>query len=483
VAITQSDTSGPSIGYCDHRRQGGRPPCAAEQPLLLWVAGPTGAGGLMAQEAIVTASQRDLGRRRRILPGVALLLACLAIVVTTVAIWTHQVALNTDRFSALVEEVVTDPSVTDPISARISTQVVEALGVQARLEMRLPDALDPMAGPLTAAVRNAIDERLRVAFQNPAIQDALVGALSFSHEHVVRLLRGESEVVAVVDGYVTLDVFPIVGVALAELQSIGLIPADIELPDLTAPEAPEVLAQRIESTLGVTLPPDFGTVQLMPADRLVAASTVVRIFDLIVVLLVILSVALVTLALWLARDRRRMLIYLGIGTIMAFLLARLAVRTAENAIVSGIADGDIAGAARAMVGAVLEDLRGLTLVIVIATAIVAIAAYLWGRPRWVVATTSYVGDVAGRAGSAAGTAASTVVSGTASRSPGRDAVAQAVRTNREAVERIGIGVIAFILLWLAVGLEIALLGAALVIGFQIVLRLLSNAPDGGADGE
>ena len=313
----------------------------------------------MAQDdVIVTASRRSRGRPRRLLTGIALLLACLTIVLTTVAIWTHQVALNTNRFSALIENVVTDPAVTDPISRRISIQVVDAIGVQARLDARLPDALKPLAGPLTAAVRSGIEQRLQVAFQDPRIQTALVESLSFSHERIVRLLRGESDVVAVVDGYVTLDVFPLVGVALTELQSIGLIPAEVQLPDLAAPDAPDVLAQRVETALGVTLPPDFGTIQLMPADRLVAAQTVVRIFDLVVVLLVILSVILVTLTVWLARDRRQMLIYLGIGTIVAFLFARMAIRTAEDVIVSGIADGDIAGATRAMLGVTLEDLRG-----------------------------------------------------------------------------------------------------------------------------
>ena len=430
----------------------------------------------MAQDdVIVTTSRRSRGRSRRLLTGVAFLLACLTIVVTTVAIWTHQVALNTNRFSALIEGVVTDPAVTDPISARISTQVVDAVGVQARLDALLPDALKPLAGPLTAAVSSGIEQRLQVAFQDPRIQTALVDTLSFSHERIVRLLRGESEVVAVVDGYVTLDVFPIVGVALTELQSIGLIPAETQLPDLAAPEAPDVLAQRVETALGVTLPPDFGTIQLMPADRLVAAQTVVRIFDLVVVLLVILSVILVALTVWLAVDRRRMLIYLGIGTIVAFLLARLAIRTAEDVIVGGIADGDIAGAMRALVGATLEDLRSLTLIIVIATAIVAIVAYLWGRPRWVVATTSYVGDAAGRAG----TAASAGVQGATAKAPDRDTLAKTVRANRQATERIGIGIIVFILVWLAIGLEIALLGAALVIGFQVVLQLLSTTPEAG----
>ena len=415
-------------------------------------------------------------RRRRVLSGIALVLACLAIVVTTIGIWTHQVALNTNRFSTLIESVVTDPAVVDPVSARVSTQVVDALGVQARLESRLPDALKPLSGVLTVSVRNAIETRLRVALQDPRIQDAVVNSLSFTHEHVVRLLRGETVIVTVVDGYVTLNVFPLVGTALTELQATGIIPADVQLPDLTAPEAPEALAQRLETALGVTLPPDFGTIQLMPSDRLDAASSVVRIFDLVVILLVILSIALVALTLWVARDRRRMLIYLGIGTIIAFLVARLTIRTAEDMIVAGVADARVAGAARAIVDATLQDLRGLTMIILVATAIVAIAAYLWGRPRWVTATTAAVGDAAGRAGSAV----STSVEGAAGRAPDRDTLTETIRRNRTTVERISLGAIVFILVWLAVGLEIALLGAALVVGLQVVLGVLSSDGEEGA---
>ncbi len=433
--------------------------------------------GTSQVETGVAPNRRSGGRPRRILSGVALVLACFSILVSTVAVWTHQVALNTNRFTGLIEDVTSDPAVTDPISLRISTQVVDALGVQARLEARLPDALKPLAGTLTIAIQDAIDQRLRVALQNPRIQSALVGSLSFTHAQVVRLLRGESEVVSLVDGYLTLDVFPLVGAALTELQSMGLIPADVQLPDLTAPDAPEVLAQRLETTLGVTLPPDFGTIQVMPAERLAVARTVVQVFDLVVILLVALTLILVAIALWLARDRRRMLIYLGIGTIIAFLISRLAIRSVEDAIVSGIADGDVAGAVRALLDATLADLRGLTMIILIATAIVAIAAYVWGRPTWLVKTASSVGDAAGRADSAA----SGAVSAGADRAPDRDTLETTVRENRTSIERIGLGAIVFALVWLALSLEIALLGAALFIGFEIVLRALSDesAPDAG----
>jgi hypothetical protein len=431
----------------------------------------------MTQTTTIVSERPRSSRRRRVLAGIALVLACLSILVTTMAVWTHQVALNTNRFTSLIGDVVDDPAVTDPISRRISVQVVDALGVQTRLEARLPDAIKPLAGALTAAVTERIDQRLRVALQNPRIQNALVGAMSFTHTQLVRLLRGQSDVVGIVDGYLTLDVFPVVDAALRELQSMGLIPAAVEIPDLTAPDAPEVLAQRLESALGVTLPPDFGTIQLMPAERLATARTVVRVFDLVVILLVALSAILVALALWLARDRRRMLIYLGLGTLVAFLLARLAMNAVENAVVGGIADGDVAGAMRTVVDTTLQDLRGVTVLIVIATIILVIAAYLWGRPRWAVATASYVGDTAGRAGSAAGAAATAGAASVGGRTPDRAGLEQTVRENRSLVERYGLAIIAFVLVWIAIGLEVALLGAALVIGLQLLLHVVGGPDD------
>ena len=427
----------------------------------------------MTQATAAAANQRTSGRRR-VLSGIVLLLACLSILVTTLAVWTHQVALNTDRFTTLVRSAVTEPAVTDPIATRITNQVVDALDIQGKLAARLPDAIKPLAGSLEAAVAERIDARLKIALRDPRLQDALVRTMSFTHAQLVRLLRGETDNLSVVDGYLTLDAFPVVGAALTELQSMGLIPASVQLPDLTAPDAPEVLAQRLDSALGVTLPPDFGTVQLMPAARLATAQTVVKVFDLVVIVLIVLSALLVALALWLAADRRRMLIYLGLGVVIVFLLARLAMNAARNVIIGGIADGDVRGAAQTIVDSTLKDLRGVTVIIIIATVVVIIAAYLWGRPRWVMATTGYVSDTAGRAGSAAGAAASGGASAVAGRAPDRETVEQTVRENRSVIERYGLALVVFLLFWLALGLGIALLGAALVVGFELILRALAG---------
>jgi hypothetical protein len=423
-----------------------------------------------AADATITTVQPRARRRRSILAGIVLILACLSILVTTVAIWTHQVALNTDRFTALVTDVVADPAVIDPISARISQQVVDAVGVQARIEARLPDAVKGLAAPLTVAIRDGIDRRLQIALANPRIQAALLKSVSFTHAQVVRMLRGDPENINVVNGYITLDVFPLIGDALAQLQEEGLIPSGIQLPDLSSPEAPGALAQRLGSVLGITPPEGFGTIQLMPADKILAARGAVQAFDLIVIALVILSVVLVALALWLAERRRRMLIFVAIGTIVAFVIARQLIRGAEGVIVGGVADADLAGAVRSTMDAVFDDLRNLTRIILIVTVIVAVVAYLWGRPKWFVTLTSRVGGTAGQAGTAAAGLASADEAG----------LGETVRTNRATVEKVGLAVIAFVVVWLVVGFEVALLAVALVAGLELILGAMSDKSNGDA---
>jgi hypothetical protein len=336
---------------------------------------------------VEVANPRAVGRRR-VLSGVALVLACLTILIATVAVWVHQVAFNTDRFTGLVANVIDEPDVIAPLSTAVSEQVVAALDVQTRIDGRLPDVAKSLAPAITLAIQDGLASRLQVALARPQFQALLLKTVSIAHTQVMNLLRANPDAVSVVDGYVTIEVLPLVQAALTELQSIGLLPDGVQIPDLSTSEAPSALVQRLSTALGVTLPADFGTIRLMPADRLLTARTVVRVFDILVVLLVILSVVLAALAIWLARGRRRMVVYLAVGTIIAFLIGRIVINTFTDTLIDGIQDQGLALGIRSVVDATVEDLRRLTTIILVATAIVAVVAYLWGRPRWVVALTS-----------------------------------------------------------------------------------------------
>ena len=432
-------------------------------------------------EEPVVSGTRTTRRRRRVLAGIALVLACLTILITTVAVWAHQVAFNTDRFTSLVSDVIDEPAVTDPLAVRVSTQVVDGLDMQTRIAARLPDAMKPLAVPITAALQEAITSRLQRALSNPQVQKALVSTISVAHEKVMNLLRDRSDAVQVVNGYVVIDVWPMIDTALAELQSMGLIPADIQLPDLSEADIGSRLGPVLESKLGITLPSDFGTIQLMPADQLLTARTVVRAFDLVVILLIVLSIVLVLLALWLSSNRRHMVIFLALGTLIAFLLARLVTNTATDAVVSGIADEGLRGAVRTVAIRTIDNLRQITAIILVVTGIVAVAAYLWGRPKWVTNVASSVGGAAGQAGSSAKAAGAAGVGAVAAGRPSRDTLETTVRDNRSAVERYGIAIIVFIVAWIALGLEIALIGAVLVIAFELLLRAVAPTADEATD--
>ena len=257
------------------------------------------------------AGGRRVTRRRSVLAGISLVLACITILVATIAVWAHQVAFNTDRFTALASNALEQPEVIDPLAARISAQVVTALDVQTRLTNVLPERVTAIAGPVTLALQDGLTRRLETLLAEPRMQQALTRTLSFAHTRVMNLLRDQADAATVVDGQVVLEVYPALLVALQELQTAGIIAPDVELPDPATAEPPGVVRGILETRLGVTFPADFGTIPLMPAERLETAQTAVRVFDLVVIVLIALAVALVALAIWLSGKRLRMVVFLA----------------------------------------------------------------------------------------------------------------------------------------------------------------------------
>jgi hypothetical protein len=208
---------------------------------------------------------RRVGRGKRALLVVLFVLTCLAITTSTVVTWVHQVALNTDRWVAVVGPVGTNPAVIAATSDRVSARVVTVLQVQDRLETLLPAPLDFVAVPIAQALQDQIRERMAVAMATPAFERAWLAANRVAHEGIVKILRGQSETVEVVDGYVRLDVWPLIGIALNQLQAAGVIPAGVDLPDLSE-GLPEGLVTASSRRSG-SPSPDFDH-PLVPSDRL-----------------------------------------------------------------------------------------------------------------------------------------------------------------------------------------------------------------------
>ena len=212
----------------------------------------------------------------------------------------------------------------------------------------------------------------------------------------------------------------------------------------------------------------------MQADGLATAQTAVRAFDVVVITLIVLSVLLIALAIWLARDRRRMVVYAAVGTVVAVLIARLALRGAASVVVGGIADEGVQRTVVTILDATVQDLIDLTTYVLVGAIALAVVAYVAGRPPWLVRLSSR------SAGAVSSTASRTTA--LASDAGARSDLRPAIRENRTAIERAGFAAIAFALVWLFIGLEVALLGAALLAGWLLIVRLVTDQPDVEASG-
>jgi hypothetical protein len=334
-------------------------------------------------------------RLRRLIVGLLVLLTCLSAVVATVAIWARATALNTDRWTRLAEEVISEPEVVDALSARLSTSIVNGLQVEDRIRTalagaeRLPAQATVLAQPLTERIQDFLESRIAGFLRSDTGHDLWIRINRAVHERVVSLLRGETRPgVTVEGGTVTLNTTVIINRVLAGTEDLvsDILGRPVTLPsaeELEASGGPDQARALLEERLGVDLPESFGELVVFRSDRLEAAQDAVRLVDRFIVLILVFTLLLVVASLVFSVNRRRTLVQLGIGVLLGAIVARLAIRAVENAIVEG-ASSRSRGALREVMGNVFSGLVDLTTFLVVAGIVVGVAAYLAGRPAWLV---------------------------------------------------------------------------------------------------
>lgn len=301
-------------------------------------------------------------RGRNVLVGTLGVITCIVITLSASALWVHQVALNTDRYVTVVTRVATNPEVVDSVSGRLADQIV--------VQFDIPQLVKPL-------IRNWIQEQIGAFMDTEVFSEAWGAANRLAHTAVVALLRGDSRLDST-DGELTIGVLPVVIVGLERLQEVGLIPDDVDLPDPSDVQASDVILGVLSDRLGIDVPSDFGQVPLVRMSRLETARQLVKTFDLITVASLLLAVVLTALTVWLARNRRRAVVYLGLGTAVAVVFVQLLTLIVSQAVSSSMAD-EGTPVLGAIVGALISNL-GLALTVVLVLAIgVSVAAMVVGR--------------------------------------------------------------------------------------------------------
>jgi hypothetical protein len=405
---------------------------------------------------VAAGSETNAGRRltgRAILAAVFWLLACLAIMLASVTVWAHQTVLTDQGWGRIVSGVVSDPEVVDATSRRLVDRVATSLDISGKISQILPGDMTVLSGAVTRIVEQTVADGIARVASSEKFQDAFVAVNERAHEAAMKLIRGpDSAALSTNEGTISIDLFPLIGSALTGLQDAGIIPADVQLPDLTNYEPNPQRVAQLESVLGRDLPDDIGTITLVQSDRLAAVQDAVRLFDVITVLLILLAVVLVVLALALSARRLRMLVWLAGGSVLALLLARLVTRLIIENVTGALGTGDSGVTVRSVIDSSVDSLMWFTFAAIAVAIAVAVIALVVERRAEV----------------------SEVVTGSGG-------LRAWLRSRSRAIAYVGIGLVAFVVVWNIGGPDITLVGAALVGVVLIALAVIGGRDPGSGE--
>ncbi|HVN50652.1 MAG TPA: hypothetical protein VMT43_04425 [Acidimicrobiales bacterium] len=322
-------------------------------------------------------------RWRKVLVAFLVVLTSLAILASAVGVWAHRTLLNTDSWVATVGPLAKDPAVTDAVATKVTDEVMQALDLEGWLKETLPPKVKPAAAPIAAGASQFVLNAVKQLLQTDQFQKFWVAANRQVHELAVKVLRGDTKYVSTTGGVVSFNYLPLVAKALAFVESKdpGIAGTSGTVPDITSSTPPDQARSELSSALGHTLPDDFGVVTVFKSDQLKAAQVAVRLFDMLVVVLLIVTLVLIVVTIALAPNRRRTIIYLGLGMVVAFVIANAIINALKDQIVGLVGGAEARAAAKATIQQLINRLDLITYSLAVLGLVVALVAFLTGGTR------------------------------------------------------------------------------------------------------
>jgi hypothetical protein len=282
---------------------------------------------------------------RRIATIVLVVLTSIMVLVSVVAVWATRTVFNTDRFTRVFEQVISDPAVTNALAERLTDEVADAVQQSGVIAENVPSELQPLLPVLGGAVRGFVSGEVDKFLQSDTGQQLMIRAVRRTHAAAMRVLDGNDtpgDLVSVDTGAVTLNLVPAVVGVLGRVQERGIL-TDVDLPDLNDTQTPQEQVELLSEAIGRDLRPTFGQFTVYESEKIDDAQSAVSIardvakqIKRFVALLLIVAVLMIALTIWVAPSRRRAMVQLGIGVAIAVVLAviveRRVIKSIPNAI-------------------------------------------------------------------------------------------------------------------------------------------------------
>src|SRR5215213_3565761 len=252
------------------------------------------------------------GRWRTVVAGLLVVVGCVLVPLSAVAVWTRNQVTDTDRYVATVSPLARDPAiqaaVADQITAKVfsyidvqglTTQALNALGERG-LPPRLADQLAGFAVPIANGVQTFARSQVGKVVASDAFADAWVQANRVAHDELVAALTGQGGgAVTVANDTVSLNLAPFIQTVKARLVEAGFS---------VAARIPEVNASFV----------------LFQSQDITRARSAFNLLNTLGMWLPILAVILLAIGVYVARDHRRALVGAGIGVAAGMVALALA---------------------------------------------------------------------------------------------------------------------------------------------------------------
>ncbi len=267
-------------------------------------------------------------RWRQVTSMLLVVLASLLAPLALTAIWLNIQIRDTDRYVETVAPLSRDDTVAEAVSQRLTYELFQSVDVEQSISEALPQEASFLAGPLNGRIEAYTQEIIKDFIKSDGFNRLWVEANRVSHAAITGVVLGEGGIVQSENGRVSLDLNP----ALADVK-LSLSDAGVDLFD-------DMSTNRVD--LEYTL---FQSQQL--AEIQDAVGTLER----LTWMLPLLILASWSGAVWLAPDRRRMVLFISIGLSLSMALLLLLLTIAR----SSLLDSSTAGGGSADVVAVLYD--------------------------------------------------------------------------------------------------------------------------------
>jgi hypothetical protein len=359
------------------------PPAAVDDEERFPAAEPGSPGG----SNVTGTKARKQGKVRTVLIVLLVVLTSLSVVIAATAAWAHRTVFDTDAWLEIVGPLPQERGVADAAAQFVVKQVGEVANLEGAVRDALPDQLDPLIGVVADRVRTLVQTQLTTFVASDTFHDAWVAVNRAAHDAAIRVLRGEStRLVTGPGGEVSLNLVPLVYRGLEFLQDrVSFVLRGHTVPTGVDPvNDPQGAVAALSAEFGRSLPPDFAQPVVFKSESLAAAQKAVRLFDTLFIVALLLPLVLAAIAILLSRRRRRTVIQLAVGAGLAVILAAAVVRRLEENLVDAVKNESGREAFRDTLAAAVHGLKVLLVATLIVGAVVAIVAYLAGRPRWLV---------------------------------------------------------------------------------------------------